>query len=120
MRGNDLGFCCYTAKPLSDHGSRQYGIVTKKQFFEHSGQDVEHFADDKNTGSGVVISRAVNTLRSDETHPCNRFARRVRTMTINKAEAPDDDCSVDFDDMKRENCKLSSSPTIYGDWTNSD
>ncbi|KRZ00768.1 hypothetical protein T11_4774 [Trichinella zimbabwensis] len=40
------------------------------------GQDVEHFADDKNTGSGVVISRAVNTLRSDETHPCNRFARR--------------------------------------------
>ncbi|KRX31440.1 hypothetical protein T03_11681 [Trichinella britovi] len=68
---------CYTAKPLSDHGSRQYGIVTKKQFFEHSGQDVEHFADDKNTGSGVVISRAVNTLRSDETHPCNRFARRV-------------------------------------------
>ncbi|XP_003367545.1 putative interleukin-4, partial [Trichinella spiralis] len=81
-------------------------------------RDVEHFADDKNTGSGVVISRAVNTLRSDETHPCNRFARRVRTMTINKAEAPDDDCSVDFDDMKRENCKLSSSPTIYGDWTN--
>ncbi|KRZ48641.1 Retrovirus-related Pol polyprotein from type-1 retrotransposable element [Trichinella nativa] len=73
---------CYTAKPLSDHGSRQYGIVTKKQFFEHSGQDVEHFADDKNTGTGVVISRAVNTLRSDETHPCNRFARRVLKIAL--------------------------------------